>query len=165
MELAVVVVIIGILATMLLPIYAGYRERSEESRCLANLRSLYNAASSYLLQSESWPQIPVKWVKDNPKGYARAWVSTLTPFGAPHQTWLCPTIQRSMGVSLEDVMTKDEHYRIDFVAGFFDDNPTSPRLADSFPWFVEKSGVHGRGNLFIQANGITGALQDIAGGP
>jgi len=163
LEVLVVVVIIAILASMLLPVYSSFTARMEEARCLANLRSLYGAASGYLQANESWPQIPAALMTDDPKGYARSWVSALAPFGAPHSTWICPTIHRSFHISM-DALEKDEHYRIDFVAVPFDDNPTSPRRDPAHPWFLEKSGVHSRGNLVILANGTTLSLRDMTEG-
>jgi prepilin-type N-terminal cleavage/methylation domain-containing protein len=163
LEVLVVVVIVAIIASMLLPVYSNYTSRMEEARCLANLRNLYVAASGYLLANESWPQIPVQLLVDQPKAYARAWVSALAPFGAPHSTWICPTIQRSFQISMDE-LAKDENYRIDFIATPFDDQPSSPRRSATHPWFIEKSGIHSRGNLVVLANGSTLSLRDLAGG-
>ena len=162
LELLVVLVIIAIIATMLLPAYAAYIARVEEARCIANLKNLYVAASGYLQSNGSWPQIPVSLLKDNDKLYAKSWVNALTPFGAPHNVWLCPTMQRTMTYSM-DAADKDENYRIDFIATPFDENPLTPRLANTHPWFIEKTGLHSRGNLVILANGTTTSLQDITG--
>jgi hypothetical protein len=148
---------------MLLPVYSEYTARMEEARCLANLRSLYVAASGYLQANDSWPQIPVTLITEDPTMYARSWVRALTPFGAPHATWICPTIQHSFGISM-DALEKDENYRIDFIAAPFDDNPVSPRLDPKHPWFLEKAGVHSRGNLVVLADGTTVSLKDLTEG-
>lgn len=163
LEVLVVVVIIAIIASMLLPVYSSFVARMEESRCLANLRNLYVAASGYLQANESWPQIPVTLMTDEPKTYARSWVAALAPFGAPHSTWICPSLQHLSGISME-ALEKDEHYRIDFFATPFDDNPVSPRQAPTHPWFIEKAGLHSRGNLLILANGNTLSLKDVTEG-
>ena len=162
LELMVVVVIIMILASMLVPMYGSIMARADEGRCLANLRSLYVAASGYLQAANSWPQIPVSMIDSDYHGYARAWVDALTPYGAPHTTWLCPTIQRTLGIPIEAI-DKTENYRIDFIATPFDDNPGSPRLNPTHPWFMEKAGVHSRGNLLILANGTSTSLLDLTG--
>ncbi len=163
LEVLVVVVIVAILASMLLPVYSNFTARMEEARCLANLRSLYIAASGYLQANGSWPQIPVTLLSDEPKTYARSWVSALAPFGAPHSTWICPSIQRTFHIPM-DALEKEENYRIDFFATPFDDNPASPRQSPTHPWFLEKSGVHSRGNLVILANGATLSLRDLTDG-
>lgn len=162
LEIMVVVVIILILASMLVPIYSSFKARADEARCLANLRSLYVAASGYIQGDGSWPQIPAKLFVDDPKTYARSWVEALTPYGATHATWICPTMQRNLGISME-VIDKDENYRIDFVASPYSDEPTAPRADPAHPWFIEKAGVHPRGNLLILANGTTTSLLELTG--
>ncbi len=154
-----VIVIIGILASMLLPLYSSFQTRSEETKCLANIRNLYLAASGYLNSQGSWPQIPVQDMNDNPSLYARAWVNALSSHGAPHSVWICPTVQKKMAVSMEDI-EKEENYRIDFVPTPFDDNPATPRRAARFPWFMEKASSHSRGQLIILADGTTTTLAD-----
>ena len=161
MEVLVVVVIIAILASMLVPLYGSMMARADEARCLANLRNLYLGASGYLQTNGIWPQIPVNQMVDEPKTYARAWVTALKPHGTSHATWICPTIQRSFGISI-DALEEEQNYRIDFIATPFGDNPAAPWAAPTHPWFLEKSGVHSRGNLVILANGTTSSLKDLA---
>ncbi len=158
--MAVVVVIIAIIASMLLPYYGGMQARAEESKCLANIRNLYVAASGYMNSNGSWPQIPVQQSTDEPHVFARAWVDALKPFGASHSTWICPTFHRMFQITMDD-LEKEENYRIDFVAAPFDDNPASPHLSPRHPWFVEKVASHGRGQLIIMADGTTTALLDV----
>lgn len=162
LEVLVAIVIIGILASMLLPVYSSYTARMEEARCLNNLRGLYVAASGYLQANDSWPQIPVQLLVEDSKTYARLWVTALSPFGAPLKTWICPTMQRSLGTSMDD-LAKDENYRIDFIATPFSDDPISPRATPTHPWFIEKTGLHSRGNLVILTNGTTTSLKDLTG--
>ena len=160
LEVMAVIIIIAILASMLLPFYSSFAARSEEARCLANLKNLYIAASAHLQAAGSWPQIPVRQIAENPKIYARSWVTVLAPYGAPHPVWICPTIQRTLGFPM-DAIDQDEHYRIDFIATPFDENASTPTREPNHPWFIEKSGVHSRGNLLILANGSTMSLKDF----
>lgn len=162
LEIMVVVVIICILASMLLPLFSSFKARADEARCLANLRSLYVAASGYIQGDGSWPQIPAKLFVDDPKTYARSWVSALAPYGATHATWICPTIQRNLGIPM-DAIDKDENYRIDFIATPFNDEPAAPRASPTHPWFIEKAGVHPNGNLLVLANGTTTSLMELTG--
>ena len=160
LELAVVMVIIAILASMLLPIVSSFNSRAEEARCLANLRSLYVGASSYLQGNSSWPQIPNDLIVSDSKAYAKQWVTALTPYGISHQTWICPSVQRSLGTPISEI-EKDENYRVDYIGISFDDNPSSPYPEEAYPWFIEKAGFHGRGNLLILSNGTTVSLADL----
>lgn len=160
LELAVVLVIIAILASMILPLTAGIKARAEEAKCIANLKNLYVGASGYLQANGSWPQIPNTLIKDDPKGYARKWVATLSAYGISHATWICPTIQRQRGESMATI-EDDATYRVDYIGMAFDEKPTSPYPKNPFPWFVEMAGFHGRGNLFILSDGSTTSLKDM----
>ena len=160
LEVAVVMVIIVILAAMLLPAYSGYLTRMEGAKCMANLRNLYVAASGYLQANSSWPQISTKLVADDPRTYAKSWVKALAPFGAPHPAWICPTLQHKIGVSME-ALEEDDNYRIDYIGTPFDDKPSSPHRTPRYPWFLEKAGLHGRGNLMILEDGTTLSLGDL----
>lgn len=160
LELAVVLVIIAILASMLLPFYGAMTARAEEGKCLANIRGLHVAASSYLNSNGSWPQIPVKLSEDNPHAFARNWVEALAPFGAPHVSWICPSLQRRLGIPFSAIDEKD-HYRIDFLPSSFDSDPATPRRAGGYPWFMERIASHPRGQLIILADGTATALLDI----
>ena len=162
-ELAVVMVIIGILASLLLPVYSGHVARSDGVRCTSNLRNLYVAASNYLQAGGSWPQIPSDLVFNAPQDYAHRWVDALGPYGAPHAIWICPSHQRELGQTMESVEIED-NYRIDYIASPFDDNPTSPRRWSRYPWFLEQGNFHGRGNLILFSDGSVVAAVDFARG-
>ena len=159
-EVAVVMVIIGILATMLFPVISNYAARADQAKCVVNLRNLHVAASAYLQANNSWPQIPISLRTDDAKAYARQWVAALAPFGAPHAVWICPTAQREMRQPM-DSLDKDENYRIDYIPVAFDDSPSSPHRWERFPWFIEKGDLHGRGNLIIFSDGSTAAYRDL----
>lgn len=160
LELAVVIVIIAILASMLLPILSTFKPRAEQARCLANLRSLYVGASGYLQSNGSWPQISNDLIVSDAKTYAKSWVTALSPYGIPHSTWICPTIQRSLGLPISD-LEKDENYRVDYIGVSFDDKPSSPYPEEPYPWFLERAGFHGPGNLLILSNGSTTSLAEL----
>lgn len=161
LELAVVMVIIAILASMLLPITAGMRTRAEEARCIANLKNLYIGAAGYLQANGEWPQIPNTLIKEDPQGYAKKWVSALSPYGIPHQTWICPTIQRQRGQPISSI-EEEGTYRVDYIGMAFDEKPSSPYPPNPFPWFVEVAGFHGRGNLLILSDGSTTSVADMS---
>ena len=160
LELAVVIVIIGIIASMLIPVVGKFQARSDETKCRQNLRNLFIAAAGYVHDSGSWPQIPNTLIGKDDKTYAKMWVSALAPYGVQHESWICPMIQRSTGLPISSIK-EDEHYRIDYVGVAFDDKPSSPYPESAFPWFVERAGFHGRGNLIILSNGTTTALMDM----
>lgn len=153
LEIATVVVIIGILASLLLPAYSGQRARYERVQCMANLRSLHVAASGYLQANGSWPQIPSDLIASNPPQYADRWIRTLAPFGAPRQIWVCPSHERTLG------KRANPEHRTDYIASPFNDDPTSPRRWEHYPWFFELGNFHGRGNLVLFNDG---SIMDMA---
>ena len=161
LELAVVMVVIAILASMLLPMLSSFRSRADEAKCLANLRNLYVGAAGYVQANGSWPQIPNDLIVSDSKTYAKMWVAALAPYGIPHETWLCSTIQRSIGLPASEI-NKPENYRVDYIGVSFDDKPSSPYPEDPYPWFVEKAGFHGSGNLLILSNGSTTSLKELS---
>ena len=166
LEIMVVLVIITILASMLVPFYGSMTSRADELHCVANLKALHVAANGYLQAVGTWPQIPQKLIIEDPQTYAHSWVDALKPYGVSHKTWICRTMQRSMGLSMDAIDKPDakpEDYRVDFLAAPFDENPASPRMNPTYPWFMERAGLHPRGNLLILTDGSTTSLSDLTG--
>lgn len=161
LEVAVVIVIICILASMLVPLYSNMQDRSSEANCVANLKSLYVGASGYMQANQSWPQIPNTLIISDPVSYAKQWVKVLEPFGIPHQTWICPAMQRAYGKPMSTI-EEDENYRVDYIGMAFGPEPHKPYPEKPFPWFVEKGGMHGRGNMLILSDGSVIATADMA---
>lgn len=159
LEVLTVVIVLLISATLLIPVISGLRSRAQRVQCMANLRSLYVAAESYLQQNESWPQIPVS---DSEEDHARAWIAALAPFGPTQKTWICPTIQ---GLQGNPDLSDPSNVRLDYFAMPFDDKPQTPHRWPDRPWFVELGDVHGNGNLIIFTDGSIKALKELAAAP
>jgi type II secretory pathway pseudopilin PulG len=155
LEVLVAVVVIFILATLLIPVISGVRSRAQRAQCMANLRSLYVAAESYLQQNGSWPQIAVT---DSEEDDARAWIAALAPFGPAQKTWICPTIQNLQG---NPDLSDPSNVRLDYFAMRFDDKPLTPHRWTDAPWFVELGDVHGNGNLVIFTDGSIKASKEL----
>ncbi len=160
-ELLVVIVVVGILATLLTGAVSTLRARAQRAQCTANLRDLYVAAELYIQQNGSWPQIPLSANDDAAvQNYASLWFDALKPFGPMQKTWICPTIQSLMG---NPDLSKTENMRTDYFAMPFDDKPTTPHQWPRQPWFVEAGDVHGHGNLVIFTDGSISDLKTITG--
>jgi prepilin-type N-terminal cleavage/methylation domain-containing protein len=159
LELLIVVVVIGILATLLVPVISTMRARAQRAQCSANLRNLYVAAESYIQQNGSWPQIRMASDSDtNEQVYATAWIAALRPFGPTERTWICPTIQELLQ---NPDLSKPENVRVDYYAMPFDDKPTTPHQWPRQPWFLETGDVHGNGNLIIFTDGSISDLNTV----
>ncbi len=157
LELFIVLAIIGILATMLIPVYAGLRSRAQRVQCIENLHSLYIAADLCVQRNGSWPQIPRTGGADS-ADFANAWVAALAPFGPTRQTWICPTIQQLLH---NPDYTRPAEARLDYIPMSFDDKPTTPHRWPRQPWFLEVGDVHGNGNLIIFTDGSVSESRDL----
>ena len=161
LELFVVIVIIGILATLLIPVISTMRARAQRAQCTANLKSLYVATELFIQRNGSWPQIRLAGNDDAAmQTYARAWIEALAPFGISQKIWVCPTVQDLMH---NPDLTKPENVRVDYMATSFDSKPTTPHQWPRQPWFAEIGDVHGHGNLIIFTDGSVSDLKTVAG--
>lgn len=149
-ELAITIVIIGILTVLSIAAIGMMRARSQRITCMTSLRSLSTAANLYVQEHGSWPQIPVGDADTATEEYSEAWITALAPFGPTRKTWICQRIQNLL--NNPDYSTP-ETARIDYIATPFDDKPTSPHEWPRQPWFVETGDVHGNGNLIIFTDG------------
>ncbi len=158
LELLIVIVIIAILGTMLLPVYAGMRTRAQRVQCVANLHNLYLAAEVYLQRNGSWPQIKPSTSETGAEDFANAWIDALAPFGPTRQTWICPAAQE---ILQNPDYLQAQNARIDYFPMSFDDKPTTPHQWPRQPWFIETANVHGNGNLIIFTDGSVGESGDL----
>jgi prepilin-type N-terminal cleavage/methylation domain-containing protein len=97
LELLIVLVIIGILGTMLIPVYASMRARGQRVRCIANLHNLYLAADVYLQRNGSWPQISHD---TGDADFANALINALSPFGRPARRGSAPPSRKSCKIPI-----------------------------------------------------------------
>ncbi|MDQ3199595.1 MAG: prepilin-type N-terminal cleavage/methylation domain-containing protein [Verrucomicrobiota bacterium] len=158
LELVIVVVIVGILATMLLPVYAGMRTRAQRVQCVGNLHSLFLAADLYLQRNGSWPQIRRSTSDNGSADFANAWIDALSQFGPTRQTWICPAVQEILH---DPDYLKEQNARVDYIPMSFDDKPTTPHQWARQPWFIESADVHGNGNLIIFTDGSIAEVNDV----
>ena len=158
LELAIALVISGILATMLLPVYAGMRARAQKAQCIANLHNLYVAADLYVQRNGSWPQITRGDSDTADADFANAWIDALAPFGPARQTWICPAIEE---VLQNPDYQQPQNARLDYFPMSFDDKPITPHQWPRQPWFVETANVHGHGNLIIYTDGSVAQTGDL----
>ena len=162
LELLIVIVIIAVLATLLTAGFSALRARSQRVQCTANLRNLYIAAEAHLQQNGSWPQIFISADSNSPEqDYANAWIAALKPFGPSAKTWICPTIQESIG---DPDYTNPSDIRVDYIATPFDDKPMTPHAWSQQPWFAEVADVHGNGQLVVLTDGSIKSTKELTAG-
>ena len=163
LELFVVITVIAVLAVLTIAAVDNLRARAQRIQCTENLRALYIGAEGYLQQNGAWPQIAASEDSDTAdQDYAAAWITALSPFGVPPKTWICPTEQELLG---KPDFLKPQNIRVDYVATYFDDKPTSPHQWPRQPWFIETGDEHGNGNLIIFTDGSVSDLQSVVPKP
>lgn len=158
MELLIVLVIISILRTLLIPVYAGLRTRAQRTQCISNLHNLYVAADLFLQRNGGWPQITRSTSDDGAEEYANSWIAALSPFGPARQTWISPSIQELLP---NPDYLQPQHARLDYIPMNFDDQPTTPHQWPHQPWFIQTGNVHGYGNLLIFTDGSTAETNNL----
>lgn len=159
LELITVVFIIAILAMLMLPGISAYRSRMDRVACTNNLKNLYVGANAYVQDKGHWPQINIRTAQSDRIGYAKNWIAALEPYGPTAESWICPTVQRSMDApDIHD----SKSIRVDYLATPFDTIQFTPYRWATQPWFVERGSVHGTGNLLIFSNGEVKSVNELA---
>jgi prepilin-type N-terminal cleavage/methylation domain-containing protein len=155
LELMTVLVIIAIMSVFSIQAFSYLIMRAQRVSCTNNLKNLYAAASSYVLDYQSWPQISTADVTGT--AYAQGWINALAPYKIGQINWVCPSVQRLLN---NPDLTQSGNVRIDYYSTPFDSNVTSPSRYPTQPWFIENANVHGDGNLMIFANGQVKSLNE-----
>lgn len=161
LELMGVVVILGILAALVAPLFKSYRLRAESLQCVANLKGLGLGVQAYMEDHRSWPQIaperaggkqnPAPQISPNDNSHAGKWIAALKPYGISQKTWRCPSIERRIASEGKPEALKMN--RVDYIATTFDSRPESPRQYPRHPWFMERGNLHPTGPNILFADG------------
>ncbi len=137
MELMLVIVIIAALAALTIPSFGYFKRRSQDARCMANLRVLHASLSSYMSDhAQVWPQYPNAGKEDDENAQAKWWYETLKPYGATRKTWLCPSHPTEYADELDE-----KNYDFSYIPTNFDPDPN---IAYQYrqPWLIEFGGFH-----------------------
>ncbi len=99
LEIASVLFVIGLLAVLLIPRFAGARATAQKTECLANLKRLGAALNSYLFDHEGWMPVATSsetemWRKD--REVALFMMEILRPYllEDTERSFLCPADNR-----------------------------------------------------------------------
>jgi len=147
-ELIAAVAIVGILATVIFTATRSLTERAEKPACMANLKTLHLALTTYLADKQQWPQIP-EGIDLNSPEEGKWWRTTLAPYGMAEKSWTCPTLRRTAKEKDMEEALKENHY----VPSLFDQYPATPYRWPKMPWAMEVGNNHGSGLLVIMMDG------------
>ena len=156
LELMTVIVVLSILMVILAPVLSAFRQRAQKVKCIANLRSLHVASSSYVQDNQHWPQIPA--AKHGDTAAAQAWINIFQPYGLMQINWICPSIQEALrSPDLGDPLNA----RVDYFGTPFNAKPTAPFQQTRQAWYIEAADIHGNGQEIIFPDGHIEEAQDI----
>ncbi len=137
MELLLVVCILAAIASMLIPLFGFFRRKTQDAVCMANLRTLHAALSSYMGENaQVWPQYPNAGNDQDENALAKWWYETLKPYGPTRKTWLCPSH------SVDSATENDpQNYDFSYLPTNFS---VEPNIAYKWaqPWVIETGGYH-----------------------
>ena len=156
LELLTAVVVVAILATMTVGVVGTMRGKADVGNCSSNLRNLYGAVTTYMVDKGEWPQISTKTF-GKPQ-YALNWIHAMEPYGMSRKNWVCPAVQRASG---HPDLYVEKNTRIDYFATPFDTRQNAPWQFARQPWFIERGSMHGDGNLMIFASGQVKSLKEV----
>jgi prepilin-type N-terminal cleavage/methylation domain-containing protein len=167
LELMCALVVVGILATLAVPMAGNFRARAQGLQCVNNLKGLGAGAAAYMNEHENrWPQIgrpdsggqnPLAEQQDDVT--ATRWIEALAAYGVGEKTWRCPTIEGRVKTNGKAAATQRK--RIDYVPTQFDKEPGSAIQWPSHPWFIERTPSHGLGPKLLLADGRVVAMEDL----
>lgn len=174
LEIATAIVIVGILATLLFPVYQSFRGRADAMRCATNMKGLGLGAQAYMTDHGGrWPQISPPAEANAPSApkneappasetqsqLAEQWIAALGQYGIAEKTWRCPSVEKQ--IKQLGNPSALEKKRIDYIPTNFEPSPESATKWPKHPWFVERSALHGSGPNVLFADGSMSNLSDL----
>jgi len=159
-EIAAIVVIVTVLATLVFHVSKRLPTMADQATCASKMRNLHGALAAYTIENDHWPQQP-PFGRGEEAEMDQWWLRTLAPYGMDHESaWQCPGIKR-IG-SVRETGTGDEPF-IHYMPSLFDPRPTTPFRWQWQPWAVEIADVHGRGAHMLFPDGSIRTQADLFG--
>ena len=151
LEVLVTVALVGLLITLVVPISDKFKKRAEKAACMTQMRVLHSALSGHITDIGTWPQIPNDANEWRETEFYRFWITSLEPYGASRDTWLCPSDKLLLQMKKEVVSDKNRYFGT-YVPTPFDEMPSSPYRWMQ-PWLVERGDFHGEGGHILMPDG------------
>ncbi len=141
LELLIVVVLAGVLATLFFPMFGYLREKARDAACIGNLRILQLGAATYLLDHDAiWPQMPEDLGEDTSEQKMwEWWFNEFKDYGVSKRHWICPSEAASES---QKFSITDEFYG-SYIPTAFEPTPNIPFYWTGQPWFIERGQMHG----------------------
>ncbi len=159
LEVVVAAAIIAILAVIIFKVSGPLIQSATKAKCVANMKSLHTAFSSYVQESGVWPQVHPSDDAD-PSVVEEMWLKTMDPYLSTRKVWLCPVLERAKLKSSSGTLLK-MHY----IPTQFDAKPNTAYKWPAMPWLIEVADAHNEGPLILFADGSVKGLRQIMGSP
>ena len=157
LELLIVIALIGVLTTLITVGYQHSIKKIEAANCMANLRGIGVALSSYHNDFQKWPQIPEE-IALGSIAEEEFWVREMLPYGVSEKNWRCRTQERR----LKSNSKSDQVAKIHYIPSIFDAVTIRPlSIYQVHPWAMEIADVHGNGNHVLMSDGSVRTYKDI----
>ncbi len=156
-EVVIVAGLIAVLATIASFSYPPLIAKAENAQCLTNMKALHTALNAYMQDKGQWPQEPADlWENGKNEALEDWWIAALEPYGAPVETWRCPTIFRAL-------QKNDPHQRpkTHYMPSKFGPEQMAPFRWATQPWLIEIGNMHGRGGNICFPDGSIRQMDDF----
>ena len=141
------ILLIAILTASAFALTKGLRNKAEQARCIANMKSIFAALAAYTNDYKHWPQPPAGSLADEDK-FWDFWFEALDEYDIDEDTWMCPTYKR-----LSHKEGSDKRRSSYMPAGFDGKSPATPYRWANQPWLMEIGDHHGKGPFVLRPDG------------
>jgi len=132
-EILVVIAIIGVLAAILLPVYASVREKGRRTACVSNMRQIEMALTAYAQDNEgtSPPDTNLETKMD--------WAQVTRAYASSSDIFHCPDVQAPPSIDMQFVGqpqwfdTKGYAINNDIAGASIGSNPAASEISVRFP--------------------------------
>ncbi len=146
-ELLLVAAIVIVLTSVVFALTGSLRRKAEMAACVANMKSIFTALSTYTTDHGHWPQVPESVLADEEK-LTDWWEAVLSEYDISEKTWQCPTYKRLSAAS------KQGEGKLCYIPTMFDGASTlTPYRWPNQPWLMEIGDHHGKGPLVLRPDG------------
>ncbi|MCB1078881.1 MAG: hypothetical protein KDM64_13760 [Verrucomicrobiae bacterium] len=153
MELVITVAVVAVLASLAYPSFNGIRKRAQKAKCIGNMRVIHSALDGYVLEKNTWPQMPEMAFNWEEEDYFKWWIDLLDDYGAGPDSWLCPA-DKVFEINPKGLKGHNSSY----IPALFNNHQYTPFRWNQ-PWLVERGDFHGKGAHVMMQDGSIATSQ------
>lgn len=155
LELLLVIAILALLGGLVVTVSSSFKKRAKKVKCISHMRTLHTSFVGHLTDKGHWPQMDEREENWNESKFFKFWITSLEPYGAAADTWLCPSDE----LFLEFRETNKDSYFGSYAPTPFDEAPGTPFRWNQ-PWLIERGDFHGKGSHILMPDGSVSDSQN-----